>query len=335
MLNDSDAEFHACAAEQLDWAETNFFGFYNVEAHLNIGVYALFRPNLGTVSSSVCINSQRALTPWGADFCDYRAHLPIPNPRTLLDYRLANSLHIVCTQPNREWTIRYDDQEGTLIDVHYTAIMVPFDIHDPALDPMCASGTDAGKFAWGTAYNGHFDQTGHFEGEVRVRGKRYAIDCVSTMDHSWGPRPERGKPNMSWLHAHVDKKTALHAIMGFDATLDDSKLTLAHGYVVDGGELRGLASGSGTVRRRVDRFPDSLELSFADAQGRKYALQGRALTSFPWQCWPNMVSFNALAEWQLQGRRAYGEVQDFFELPQLNRLNSERAAASSMAAVTS
>ena len=206
--------------------------------------------------------------------------------------------------------------------------MVPFDIHDPALDPMCASGTDAGKFAWGTAYNGHFDQTGHFEGEVRVRGKRYAIDCVSTMDHSWGPRPERGKPNMSWLHAHVDKKTALHAIMGFDATLDDSKLTLAHGYVVDGGELRGLASGSGTVRRRVDRFPDSLELSFADGQGRQYALQGRALTSFPWQCWPNMVSFNALAEWQFQGRRAYGEVQDFFELPQLNRLNSERAAAS-------
>ncbi len=87
--------------------------------------------------------------------------------------------------------------------------MLPFDIHDPALDPMCASGTAAGKFAWGTAYNGHFDQSGHVTGEVRVRGKRYAIDCVSTMDHSWGPRPERGKPNMSWLHAHVDDKTVL------------------------------------------------------------------------------------------------------------------------------
>ena len=322
MLDDRDAEFHPSSPDQLDWAETNFFGFYHAEAHLNVGVYALFRPNLGTVSSSVCMNSQFALTPWQADFCDYRAHLPIPNPRTLLDYRRANSLHIVCTKPNHEWTIRYDDGEGTLIDVQYRAIMVPFDIHDPALDPMCASGSAAGQFAWGTAYNGHFDQSGHVQGEVRVRGKRYAIDCVSTMDHSWGPRPERGKPNMSWLHAHVDDKTVLHAIMGFDAMVDDSKLSLAHGYVVEGGELRGLASGSGSVVRRVDRFPDTMELVFADAAGRSYTLNGRALTRFPWQCWPNMVSFNVLAEWQLQGRKAYGEMQDFFELPQLNRLNS-------------
>ena len=39
------------------WAETNFFGFYNAEAKLNIGVYALFRTNLGIVSSTVCMNS--------------------------------------------------------------------------------------------------------------------------------------------------------------------------------------------------------------------------------------------------------------------------------------
>lgn len=334
MLDDSDAEFHASSPAQLDWAETNFFGFYNAEAHLNVGVYALFRPNLGVVSSTICINAQRALTPWGADFCDYRAALPIPTPRSLLDYHLANSLHIVCTKPNREWTLRYDDGEGTVIDVAYTALMVPFDIHDPALDPMCAAGGAAGTFAWGTAYAGHFDQTGHFVGEVRVRGKSYAIDCVSTMDHSWGPRPERGKPNMSWLHAHVDRETALHAILGFDATIDDSILTLAHGYVLQGGELRGLASGGGRVLRRVDRFPDTVELAFADAQGREYPLSGQALTSFPWQCWPNMVSFNALARWQFQGREAYGEVQDFFELPQLTRLNSHPATARGVASAT-
>ena len=40
-----------------------------------------------------------------------------------------------------------------------------------------------------------------------------------------------------------------------------------------------------------------------------------------------MISFNALAEWQFDGRRAFGEIQDFFELPQLNRLNSEPATA--------
>ena len=53
--------------------------------------------------------------------------------------------------------------------------MLPFDIHDPEMDPMKAKALkeaeQGGKFAWGTAYNGHFDQTGHFKGRVAVRGK--------------------------------------------------------------------------------------------------------------------------------------------------------------------
>jgi hypothetical protein len=68
------------------------------------------------------------------------------------------------------------------------------------MDPMAAAAqaaAAAGNFAWGTAYNGHFDQTGRFRGRVAVRGKDYPIDCLPTMDHSWGPRAERGSPNMS------------------------------------------------------------------------------------------------------------------------------------------
>ncbi len=326
MLDDQDAEFHAGDPVHTNWAETNFFGFYNAEHCLNVGVYALFRPHLGIVSSSICINSRRALTPWEADFCDYRAALPIPEPRTLLDYRLENSLHIRCTDPNRVWHIAYDDGEGTSIDVTYRALMPPFDIHDPEQDPMCASGAEAGKFSWGTAYAGHFDQTGHVTGAVRVRGRAYPIDCVSTMDHSWGPRPERGKPNMSWLHAHFDQKTALHAILNFDAEVDDLNLSLAHGYVIDQGSLVGLAGGGGTVVRGPDRFARQVTLAFTDAHGNAHELEGASLTSFPWQCWPNMVAFNCLARWQYRGRQGHGEIQDFYELPQITRINTGRAA---------
>ena len=131
---------------------------------------------------------------------------------------------------------------------------------------------------------------------------------------------------MSWLHAHFDRDTALHAILGFDADVDDSKLALAHGYVLDGGVMYGLAAGHGTVKRGPDRFPDTVELSFEDSRGKAHQLSAQALTSFPWQCWPNMVAFNALARWQYGGREGYGEIQDFFELPKLNRLNSATAA---------
>jgi hypothetical protein len=35
-----------------------------------------------------------------------------------------------------------------------------------------------------------------------------------------------------------------------------------------------------------------------------------------------MVGFNVLATWECAGRTGYGEIQDFFELPQLNGLNA-------------
>lgn len=322
MIRDEDAEFHEAEPDPT-WSETNFFGFYNAQEHLNIGVYALFRPILGVVSSTICFNSGRAVTPWEADFSDLRAAMPIPEPRTLLAFELMNTLSIRCFEPNRRWTIGYNDGEGTLIDVTYDALMPGYDIHDPEMDPMCGNQSSEGKFAWGTAYNGHFDQTGTFRGEVAVRGEKYEIDCVSTMDHSWGPRPERGKPNMSWLHAHFSEDLAFHAIFGFDPRCNGEELWLAHGYVLDRGEVYGLKSGSGRVAREQERYASHVELTLTDRTGRVFNLTGEGLTTYPWQCWPNMVSFNVLAEWRCDGHQGFGEIQDFFEIPQLNDLNSK------------
>jgi len=131
---------------------------------------------------------------------------------------------------------------------------------------------------------------------------------------------------MSWLHAHFDRKTALHAILNLDAARDDIMLTLAHGYVLEDGVLIGLAGGGGTVRRGPDRFARRVALAFTDARGTWHELEAASLTSFPWQCWPNMVAFNCLARWHYRGREGYGEIQDFYELPQITGLNAGRAA---------
>jgi hypothetical protein len=321
MILDSDAEFHAPDQDKLNWAETNFFGFYNAEAKLNVGVYALFRTNLRTVNSTICMNSGFSAAPWQADYVDYQSVIPMASDCSLLDYKLANGLHIRCIEPNMVWEIRFDDGEGTKIDVIYRSIMPAFDIHDPEMDPMV--GATAGKFAWGTAYNGHFDQTGHYEGTVTLRGKVIPIDCISTMDHSWGPRPERGAPNMSWLHAHFSKDLAIHAIFSFDPNRNGTELTLTHGYVVERGEVFGLKAGVGWTTRVRDRFADRVELELTDRVGRSWKLSAEGLTTFPWQCWANMIAFNVLGRWEMNGRVGYGEIQDFFELPQLTRLNSE------------
>jgi hypothetical protein len=332
MITDADAEFHAPDAGDPTWGETNFFGFYSADAPLNIGVYTLFRPNLGVVGSTICMNSGDAPQPWRADFCDMQSHLPIPEPRSLASYALANGLTVATLAPNDRWQLAYDDGDGTSIDVTYQALMPPFDIHDPAMDPIVAAqqqqaADGQGSFAWGTAYNGHFDQTGHYSGEVSLRGRRIPIDCTSTMDHSWGPRAERGGPNMSWLHAHFSDDYAIHAIFSFDETRGGRDLELAHGYVLRDGTVHGLAGGQGVTTRDADFYARTIELDLTDAAGDTHHLSGRGLTRFPWQAWPNMVGFNVLARWtstgpggQSAGERAgYGEIQDFVDLTRLTR----------------
>ena len=323
MIRNEDASFHAPDPAHPTWAETNYFGFFNAEERLNIGVYALFRTNLGTVTSSVCMNSRRSVTHWEADFCDMRAAIPIPEPRDLRDYSLTNGLHVRCLEPNRVWHIGYDDGQGTQIDVRYEALMPAFDIHDPAMDPMCASKSTEGKFAWGTAYNGHFDQSGWFEGSVTIRGRRVPIACVSTMDHSWGPRPERGAPPMSWLHAHFSKELAIHAILSFDPARDNGReLWLAHGYVLERGQVHGLKAGTGQTVRLQERYPETIALDLTDSADRRWTLNGRTLSNMPWVYVPNSIGFNALCEWRCGGATGHGEVMDFIELPVLNALNS-------------
>jgi hypothetical protein len=334
MITDADAEFHPPDAGEPTWGETNFFGFYSADVPLNVGVYTLFRPNLGVVGSTICMNSGDAPAPWRADFCDMQSHLAIPEPRSLATYSLANGLTVTTEAPNERWHLGYDDGDGTSIDVTYQALMPAFDIHDPEMDPISAAqqaqaeaGGGDGGFAWGTAYNGHFDQTGHYSGAVVLRGRRIPIDCTSTMDHSWGPRAERGGPNMSWLHAHFSDDYAVHAIFSFDETRGGRDLELAHGYVLKDGTVRGLAAGRGVTTRDGDFFARTVELAVTDAAGDTHHLTGQGLTRFPWQAWPNMVGFNVLARWTSTGpgdqrageQTGYGEIQDFVDLTRLTR----------------
>jgi hypothetical protein len=106
---------------------------------------------------------------------------------------------------------------------------------------------------------------------------------------------------------------------------------LAHGYVVERGKVFGLKDAGGETKRR-ERYAESINLVLTDNAGRDWKLVADGLTTFPWQCWPNMVSFNVLARWRCGDLVGYGEIQDFFELPQLTALNANPATREPVAA---
>lgn len=327
MIHASDAQFHQPTSDDPLWGETNYFGLYVAGVPMNIGVYALFRYNAGVVNTNVSVNTRRVRMPWAADYWDAWAQVPIPSPPSLLDYQLPNGLHVVCREPNAVWDVDYDDGGPLSLHFRYTALMDGFDINDPAQDPMVAAKAEGSDFSWGHAYAGHFDQTGHFEGELTLRGRRYDIDCVSTMDHSWGVRQERQHSTMCWLHAHFSPGFAVHGIFDFDPSggpSADTPLRLTHGYVLDRGKAVGLKGGSG-ISWRDDFYPQRIELQVTDAGDRQWQLFGEALTTFPWQAWPGTVGHNVLARWRCAGQTGYGEIMDFIGLHALTDAYSKAA----------
>jgi hypothetical protein len=131
---------------------------------------------------------------------------------------------------------------------------------------------------------------------------------------------------MSWLHAHFSRDLAIHAILGFDPPAGPdaaSALRLAHGYVLDRGEVLGLKAGEGESVRE-DLYPASTRLHLVDCLDREWHLEGAAQTTFPWQAWPGVVGFNVLHEWRCDGRTGLGEAMDFLGMSQITALyNSE------------
>ncbi|MBW0116429.1 DUF7064 domain-containing protein [Pseudonocardia abyssalis] len=321
MIRPEDAQFHAPTSDDPLWAETNYFGLYagqDTDTPMNIGVYGLFREPIGVVGSTVSVNSRRVTMPWAADYWDAWEHLVVPQPSNLLDYRLANGLKVVCSEPNKVWDVDYSDPDADLeLHFRFTGLSVPYDVNDPEQDPMAAD-KDM-DLTWGHAYAGHFDLTGHVEGEIRLRGATTPIDCVSTMDHSWGVRAERQTSRLSWLHAHFSTDFAVHALFDFGTGAGPdgaSPLTMTHGYVLDHGELHGLKAGGGTTHR-AGFYPDAIEVSVTDSSDRTWDLEGTALTTFPWQAWPGTVGHNALLRWTCGGQTGYGECMDFIGLGEL------------------
>ncbi|MFP5021604.1 DUF7064 domain-containing protein [Pseudonocardia phyllosphaerae] len=322
MIRPEDAEFHTPTSDDPLWAETNYFGLYagqDTDRPVNIGLYALHRKPIGMVGSTVSINSRRVREPWAAEYWDAQ-NLPVPE--SLLDYELPNGLKVVATDPNRVWDVSYSDPAaGVEIRFRYTAIMPAYDINDPGMDPLAAD-RDMAK-TWGHAYAGHFDQSGHYEGELSVRGRTLPIDCVATMDHSWGVRAERQTSRLSWLHAHFGGDLVVHGLFDFDTANGpdgDSPLRLTHGYLVENGKLHGLDGGSGLTRRR-GLYPEHIAIEVT-AGDRRLTVEGEALTTFPWQSQPGVVGHNALLRWTGEGRTGYGECMDFIGLGELGEVYS-------------
>ncbi|GAC1623369.1 MAG: hypothetical protein NVS9B10_08300 [Nevskia sp.] len=319
MIKPDDVEFHTPANADHLWAETNFFCFTIPEERLMGTVYTVSRKGLGVMSADVVIYGALVDCRSECLYIDNWQHLPAPEK--LSNYRTPNGLHVQAFSP-RDYRIDYVGSGGTEIHVDFKGLMEPFDIHDPAHSPKAAKRVEdqhAGS-GLGAGYGGHFDLTGQVSGTLRLRGKDYRIDCVETMDHSWGPRPEVGIPSMGWMHAHFGRELAIHWIntWNLDAPVGRQQ-ALAHGYVMENGEVHGLTDlKMRTVRSGV--VMSAMEIEATDVRGKVWRLYGAAEIGAPWVCYVSTMLYAAMMRWTLaDGRVGYGMAQENQSLQEVTK----------------
>ncbi len=305
MITEKDMYFHKPTSNDHYWAETNYFGFYVAEEAIHVNVYVLTRQNAGVVLSSITVTDGFSNTPHQVRYSNNQVHLPFPDS-DFDDYKLGNGLAIKCTKPVMDYDIKFDDQRGVSIDVQYKALMEPYDIHDPDQDPLAASADD---MVSSTAYAGHWDQTGRVTGKFTIDGKTYDIDCVSSMDHSWGERKEDQFQNFCWLNANFDNDVSVHCLWAINPDDINDYCAIVHGYVREGSEVYGLTKGSGKLRRNGN-LHQYMELQVEDKRGKVHNLCGTAFTSNPWQPWPFVYATQSFLRWEMDGVIGWGEVQD-------------------------
>ncbi|GGY99070.1 DUF7064 domain-containing protein [Novosphingobium colocasiae] len=313
MIRDEDLRYHTPADVTHDWAETSFFSVYVPEANLTAWVYIIARPGVGAIVCDVEVIDGVGRYSLDARYIDFQQHLPLP--QNFESYSLPNGLtfkgHSI-----RNYQLDYIGVDDT--ELHWTVegVMEPFDIHDPAMDPLAS--TDANASGFGAAYANHFDMTARTTGTLKVRGKEYAIDCVTTMDHSWGPRGERGMRSMGWINGNFSAKDAFQTIWTFNplAPLAE-QFALAHGYVIADGEVRGLTKGRIQAVDRSGPFPSGYEMEVEDAAGRKYRYTGKVVAQHPWPCYSCTFAKFSTVEWTDGSHIGHGLAQENWPLDSL------------------
>ncbi len=327
MIRRSDTEFHHPADPGHGYAETNFFCFALPEHRLMVSAYTVTRKGIGTMAADVVVFGDLVSDRAQCLYIDSQQHLPAPE--VLSDYRTPNGL-VVKALNERDYHVEYRGYDGVEFVIDFAGLMEPFDIHDPTHSPKAKADSSVAErhagSGLGAGYGGHFDLTGRVTGYFVLAGMRYEVDCVETMDHSWGHRPELGIHSMGWMHAHFGPDLAIHWITAYDpAAPADRQWTLAHGYVMEDGQVYGLTDLQ-LQSTCVGRVLTSMELVATDRRGRKYELSGSSIIGAPWTCYVATEAYCALVRWTTAGGRVgYGMCQQNESMQSLTRRVGRRA----------
>lgn len=305
MIRPEDADFHVTPDTHWQWAETLFFPVNVPGTSVNGGLYVLSRPVMGVTMASITF-MDRLTTLWEDQaYVDNQQHLPCP--KSLLDFALPNGLAVKAIEPLMRYQLTYDGIDDTRCSLLYEALHAPFDLNDPAMDPLAAARN--GATSWDNAFAGHYEVTYRITGELVLRGKRYAVNTVDTGDRSWGPRAERDNACFIWWHASFGEDLTVHLLTGHDFPRSNRIGALISGYVLDKGQTYGLTACEGE-QDYLKAMPMGGQLTVTDVRGQRFAFTWSSLNTCYMAPYPSNTYLQAYMRVAYNGQVGVG-VQQF------------------------
>lgn len=202
LVEGDDASIHQ-ATDEVDWRESYYLNFADVESDVNGIVWQGVRPNSGAGEAvfivydgdAPLIESVDMKVPVAADVGEERR-------------RMGNQ-EFECLEPWKHWKVRFDDGDAR-VELDWTRMADYCDWEWQDLQPST-----------------HYQAAGHVEGSIQVGGREYAIRGYGERDRAWGKR-NYGPIDFLWnLMAHFPDDAAAHALVMRDPS---GKLRL-HGYL--------------------------------------------------------------------------------------------------------
>ena len=149
-------------------------------------------------------------------------------------------------------------------------------------------------------------------------GERYDVDCYSMRDRSWGPRkllPVR--LCYPWAAAADDHSFLAPSVSQYPLATDpifdtEERVMAGSGWYLRDGVKACLAEGTlKTLERGPDGRPLRQVIEAVDELGRPLRAVGQTRNLLKLSVYGNWFDWYSLAEWEFDGVRAFGEIEDY------------------------
>lgn len=279
---EADDELHPLDPAEWWAIETLWFAFTVPERALNGVVYLVCRPSMGVSSLQINIFDQSGHLPW--ENRHWRALWHLPMPASLRRFEMVGTgFAFEVLEPLTRYRLSYA-AENVSFDLDWEAL----------IPPRLTNGN-------------HIDQFGRVTGTLRLDGEEIAVDCMQMRDRSWSRRSDLEGIQGAYTYALASGEHALLMASALDGEVCRAK----GGWLLRDGHLSELAEGTrAVIKRGVENEPLEVEMRGIDRDGRSFTACGRSISRSVMHTSGNILAWDSLMEWSLDGTDCWGEDQD-------------------------